>query len=458
MNLTANSRRGRISRPAPGGSLAVVQKSFTQQRTTRIERFLLMTLILIFVIWPLIGFFNNVAGISVSFFMILMCGVYVLFKRPSTLARILSDPLFITAYIFLALGSLIEFFHPYTSYSELFRIGQMFAGAMIVASLCRDRSALRAAMHSYLIAGLTVSVYLFLTSFTSLSGATATDFDSATQARGEALGASRFGANWAPFCSTLGAVVALASSLTAHAPRRRYVFLGLAVFCMIASFLPLSRGGIITMIISSVAVMFASGIWRGRTILMAGVLGAAIVMWVPDVVWSRFTLSQGHNYEETRVRIYKAAVEHFPEYATTGVGAGNFWSAWGVHSNYEHGRHKVVGAHNVFIQVTIYWGLASLLALMAVVWQAYRCLPRHCGSDPLSLQLLGISVAALIMSLSMHSLYAKDFSLVLGLLVGARRWIWPEGIVPPAPRKQRLPRPTLYASTRSVEMHSKIPR
>jgi len=219
--------------------------------------------------------------------------------------------------------------------------------------------------------------------------------------------------------------------------------LGVAVFCMIASFLPLSRGGIITMIISSVAVMFASGIWRGRTILMAGVLGAAIVMWVPDVVWSRFTLSRSHNSEETRVRIYKAAVEHFPEYAMAGVGAGNFWSAWGVHSNYQYGRHGVVGAHNVFIQVTIYWGMASLLALMAVVWQAYCCLPRHCGSDPLSLQLLGISVAALIMSLSMHSLYAKDFSLVLGLLVGASRWIWPKGIQYSATWKQRPPRPIL---------------
>jgi hypothetical protein len=453
MNLRANSTRGRISRLAPGGSLAVVQKSLPQHRTSRIERFLLTALILIFVTWPLMGFFPGVPGYSLGFFIFMMCGGYILFKRPGTLARISADPLFVTAYVLLALGSLIEFFHPYASYSEIFRIGQMIAGAMIVASLCRDRSALRAAMQGYLIAGVWISVYFFLTSFSILSGATATDFHAASRVRGEALAGNPFGANWAPFMSTIGAVVALASSLTAHAPRRRYLFLGIAVFCMIAGFLPLSRGGIVTMIVSLAAVMFASGVWRGRTILMAGVIGAAIVMWVPNVVWSRFTLSKGHSYEEARVRIYKAAVEHFPEYAMTGVGVGNFWGAWGMYSNFAG-----VGAHNVFIQVTIYWGLAGLLALMAVVWQAYRCLPRHCGSDALSLQLLGVSVAALIMSLSMQSLYAKDFSLVLGLLVGARRWIWPKGIVPPEPRKQRLPRPTLRASTRSAEMHSKMPR
>jgi hypothetical protein len=104
MKLTVNSTRGRISRPAPRGRLAVVQKSSTQQRTSRVERFLLMTLLPIFIIWPLTGFFNNIAGMSVGFFIILMYGVYVLFKRPSTLARILSVPLFVTAYILLALN------------------------------------------------------------------------------------------------------------------------------------------------------------------------------------------------------------------------------------------------------------------------------------------------------------------------------------------------------------------
>ena len=176
---------------------------------------------------------------------------------------------------------------------------------------------------------------------------------------------------------------------------------------------------------------------------MAGVIGAALVIWVPDVVWLRFAFPTETNrgHQEPRARVYTAAVEHFPEYAMTGVGASNFWGAWGRLSQYSWGP-SVKGAHNVFIQITIYWGLAGLLALIALVWQAYRCLPRHCGSDPLSLQLLGISVVALVSMLSMHNFEAKGFSLVLGLLGGARHWIWPRAIVQLATWKQRVPRPT----------------
>jgi hypothetical protein len=197
------------------------------------------------------------------------------------------------------------------------------------------------------------------------------------------------------------------------------------------------------MIVSLAAVVFASGIWRGRTILIASVIGAAIIMWVPNVMWSRFSLGTSTGHPEARARIYTAAVERFPEYAITGVGAGNFWNVWGRHSGYAYGRYGVLGAHNAFIQVTIYWGLAGLLALIAVVWQAYRCLPRHCGSDVLSLQLLGVSVAVLIWALTVHSLSAKEYSLVLGFLVGARRQIWPKHIVHPATRKPSLRHPIL---------------
>jgi hypothetical protein len=443
MNLTANPIRSRVLSLAPRRSLAAVRKSFPHYRTTRIERFLLVATIIILALGDSLPV-KSVADFTVSFFMFTICGGYILFMHPRILVRISFDPLFVTAYILLTLGSFIEFFNPYTSYSEIFRIGQMIAGAIIVASLCRDRSALRATMHGYLVAGMYISAYFFLISFNALSGATATDFAAASRVRSEVLADTPFHANLAPLISANGAVVALASTLTAHAPHRRYLFLGIAGFCALASTLPLSRGGIATMIVSLAAVLFAGGVWRVRTLLMAAVIGAAIVMWVPDVVWSRLTFSTEthHDYMESRARIYTAAVEHFPEYAMTGVGVGNFWQGWGRYSNFAKGQ-GVSGAHNVFIQVTIYWGLAGFLILIALVWQAYRYLPRHCGSDALSLQLLGVSVTVLIMSLVIHNLYSKDFSLVLGLLVGARRWIWPKGIVQPATRKQRFPRPTI---------------
>jgi hypothetical protein len=445
MNLTASSVRRSPSRLAPQAILAVAQNGLPQHRTTRIERFFLLAMIVLLsqdrVIIP---------GYSLSFFVFIMYGGYVLLKRSRALARILSDPLFVAAYILVALSSFIEFFHPYANYSEIRRMSQMFIGAIIIASLCRDRSALRAAMHGYLIAGVVVSVYIFLTSFSVLSASTATDFGDASRLRGEVFkDTSR---DTSTFMSINAVVVALASTLTAHTPHRRYLFLTIAAFCSIASTLGLARSSIIILIGSLTAVLFARGILRGRTILMAGVLGAAIIIWVPNAVWSRFTLQadvQRGDYE-ARARLYIAAVEDFPKYAMAGVGAGNFWTAWGRQTNFQVGTRNVSGAHNAFIQVTIYWGLAALLALIAVVWQAYRCLPRHCGSDVLSLQLLGVFIAVLMLLFSMNSFYSKDLSLVLGLLVGARCWVWPKRIVQPATWKQRRPRPILHASTRSA--------
>jgi hypothetical protein len=452
MNFTANTRRHRISGLVHRGSLAVGQKSFPRPRTARIERFFLIAIIVL-----VSQDRSLIAGFSLSSVVFFMCGVYVLLRRPRPLARVLSDRLFVTVYILLGLASLIEFFHPAASYSEIFRITQMFVGAIIIASLCRDRSALRAAMHGYLIAGVWLSAQLFLTSFGVLGGATATDFEEASRLRQEVFkDASVY---FSSLVSINAAVVALASTLTARAPHRRYLYLTIAVFCAIAGSLTLSRSAVIMLIGSLATVVFASGVKRGRTIFIVAVTGAAIFMLIPDVVWSRFTLQmdtqRGHH--EARVRLYIAAMENLPDYVMTGVGAGNFWGAWGRQTNFHVGTQSVSGAHNVFLQVIIYWGLPALLTLIAVVWQAYRCFPRRCGADVLSLQLLGVSVAALIMSFSMHSLYAKDFSLVLGLLVGARCWVWPRGGLQTATRKRRLPRPSLRAWATSARMRPRLP-
>jgi O-antigen ligase len=180
-----------------------------------------------------------------------------------------------------------------------------------------------------------------------------------------------------------------------------------------------------------------------RTIIIAVALGASILIWVPNVVFSRLTFSTeaDHGKTEGRARIYLAAVEHFPEYAMTGVGAGNFWGPWGERSAYLQHNGLVYGAHNCFIQVMINWGLLALLTYLVIVWQAYRCLPRRCGADALSRCLLGIAVSLFLLMLVSHRLAAKEFSIGLGLLVAAHCWIWPAGIVPLRSRKQRPFRP-----------------
>ena len=91
---------------------------------------------------------------------------------------------------------------------------------------------------------------------------------------------------------------------------------------------------------------------------------------------------------------------------------------------------RVTGSHNWYAQVTIYWGLAGLLALLVLVWQTYRYLPNRCGEDPLRLCLLGLAVSTLLESLVVHVLYAKEFSLALGLVVGGALWVWSDRSAP----------------------------
>jgi len=199
----------------------------------------------------------------------------------------------------------------------------------------------------------------------------------------------------------------------------------------------MSRSGIITLGVCCAIVLFAHGI-DVRTVGLAAVLGVCVLMWVPQAALTRFDFG-GQSYEgkvvDGRARVYTAAVEHLPEYVVTGVGAGTFNEWWGYKNGWRNRLHTVTGAHNCFIQVTIYWGLAALVALLAVVYQAYYCMPKRCGVDTLSLCLLGIAVSLVFLASVSHRLHGKEFSLGLGLLVGARYWILPRCIVPVGAQK-----------------------
>jgi len=418
-------------------TLRIVLKAALKYPTTCIERFLLMATIILL---PLQDHIPSVAGFSIMFIVFGVLASYVILCRVRMLNKVWLHPVFRAVYIFLGVGFFMESLHPFTSYAEILRIGQMIAGAVVIASLCRDRPALRAGIYGYIVASIWVSVLLFLTSYSTLQGATATNFDQASELRAAAYRSNPLyiNLNEVAAISAQGAVAALAIALTSSTALRRSLFFGIALFCTVATSLPLSRSGLGILILSCVTVIFSSGLGRSRTILLAGMVAAGTIIWVPDAVWSRMTFStqarQGKM--EARAHVYTVAVEHFPEYMLTGVGVRNFWGPWGEHSGFA-GRRGVIGAHNCFIQATIYWGLAGLLGLIAVIWQAYRYFPEYCGNDTLALSLLGVAVSVLLLTLVVHNLYAKDFSLGLGLLVGTRYWIWPTGVIRSASSEQK---------------------
>jgi len=413
---------------------SAVQGIVPQPRTRLVEQALIFVAM---VTLPLENHLPTVAGMSASFLIFTALGAYVIMNRPRALGRVWQHPVFIAAYVFIGVSALLEFSSPLSSYSEVFRFGSMIGGAVFLSAICRDRSGLAAGLYGYIVAALWVSVFLFLTSYGVVKGmGQVGDFHEASKVRAEAFGDMGLQANInaLAFSCTQGAVVAFTLALVGNVKSRRILFFGIATFCLVASFLPMSRGAAVITIVSFAVVLYAHGFRHGNVLILASILGVSIYMVVPDAVWSRMAYSTEtrSGKMEGRAWIYTTALNRLPEYVVAGVGAGNYYKKWGVEKGFarEHGGVvTVAGSHNSLLQITIFWGVLSLLLYLWIVWCVYRSIPLRCGRDELSLALLGIIVSLSLWMCESHGFYDKWFACGLGLLVGARQWIWPRGVV-----------------------------
>jgi O-Antigen ligase len=437
MTSITNHPRSRSFSRGPSDAVPVVKRRQHQYHTTTIERLLLMATA---VIIPLEHHLPAIVGFSIPYIMFAILAGYTLLNRPRALARTQIQSVFLAAFTLIMIGSLIESVHPFPSYALLVRMGLMIVAAIFVASLCRDRGALRASIYGYLIAEVLISVLFFLTSYGVLQTTAATDFAEASQVRHDVFANVEGNLNEMAISTAQGAAVALALGLSVRSPLRRKLFFGIALVGIVAGFLSMSRSGMIITGVSCATVMFAYGVRNVKVILVATALVVGALILIPEAVFSRLSFSPEttSGKTEARMRLYKAAIDNLPDYVLTGVGAGNFKGPWGQRTDfYKEKNRTVYGAHNAFIQVTINWGLAGLLVLILVVYLAYCCLPRGGGKDVLVLCLYGIAVALLLRLIVTHGLADKEYSLGLGLLVGGYLWIWSKGIVPPRRRGQR---------------------
>lgn len=398
-------------------------------RTNSFERSLLLTSI---VILPLQDHIPSVAGMSVMSLIFALLAGYIIVNRPSSLGKIWYHPIFITAYAFIGVAALLEFSSPLSGYGEIVRFTQMIGGAVCVAALCRDRSALTAGLYGHIVAAVWVSVALFLTSYGTLQGMQADDFNQASKLRAQAFEENLIenNINAMAFVCVQGAIVAFSLSLSANLKQRRTLLLGIATFCLIASLLPMSRGATLISLLSFVAILYTHGLKHGNALVFAAILGMGIYAVIPNAVWSRMTYSteMQDGKMEGRARLYTAAINHLPEYVIAGVGAGNYHKEWGSKNGFAKAG-IVYGAHNSFLQITIFWGILGLSTFLWILWCVYRSIPLRSGRDELSLGLLGIIASLGLWLFVMHGFYNKQYAFGLGLLVGARQWIWPMGSV-----------------------------
>lgn len=413
-----------------------IQHILPHSRTTLAGRVLLFTSI---VMLPLQDYFPQVAGMSTSFLIFAALAVYVIVNCPHSLGKIWSHPVFVAAYVFIGVSALLEFSSPLSRYSDIIRFGHMITGAVCIAAVCRDRSTLAAGLYGYIATALWVAVVLYLTAYGTLQGMAASsgDFHEADKIRAQAFENKPMKANLDAlgFICAQGAIVAFALSLSDKVKHFRLLLLGIVAFCLVASFLPMSRGAAMVCLVCLAAISYTQGVRHGKVLIFACVLGAVVYMVVPDAVWSRmvYTTEVGESGKmESRAKLYTTALNRLPEYVVAGVGAGNFFEKWGYEKWYTKQIHGVVvpiAAHNTPLAITVYWGIMGLSIFAWFIWCLYRSIPFGCGRDGLALALLGIILSLSLYMMQIHGFYDKQFALGIGLLVGARQWIWPRGVV-----------------------------
>lgn len=405
--------------------------------TTLVERFLLF---ITPVLLPLQEQVPTVAGMSIMFLIFGVLGAYVILNRPHTLGKVWYHPIFLAAYTFIGIGALLEFSSPQSRYSEIFRFGQMIAGMVCVAVLCRDRSALSFGLYGCIAAALWVSLALYFTSYGTLQGMQADSFHDASKAREQAFQDKAIEGNingLAHVCSQ-GAIIAFALTLSERLRHRRNLLLGVTVFCLVASFLPMSRGAAVSGLVSFAAILYAYGAKHGKVMILLAIVGVGIYLIVPDAVWSRMAFStqlSSSGKLEGRAWIYTTALNRLPEYVVAGVGSGNFHNKWGFEKGFGreyNGEMVVYGAHNAFLQITIFWGSLGLLAFLSIIWCVYRSFPIRIAYDGLALSLIGVAVSLGLQLAQSHVFSDKWYAIGIGLLIGARQWIWPTGVVSPS--------------------------
>jgi O-antigen ligase len=375
-------------------------------------------------------------GVSPIFLSLVFIGLYVIAARFSALASVLFNRIFVAAYAFLVAAFGIESLHLAASYYDLTRMGEVVLGAAVVAALCCDRRTLQAAMYGWVLAGLWLTGYLVVATYGPLRASVASTFSQASLVRANVVenGILHANVNTLAFITAVGSSTALALALGENRPKLRAGLFVAFAACLLGTFLPLSRAGVVIAGITAAFVVLSRSQGRLKALLSALVIVLIVLTVVPNVALTRIQFpSQIQELQyEARFQLYATSIEHFGDYVWSGVGSGNYWASWAYNNDFMAGG-GVVGAHNAFLQVTIYWGLPGLALFLAVVWLTYRALPKMNRSEALAVCVRTLALALLLRLLVTHDLYSKEFALGLGMIAGSHTWIWQREAGRPSP-------------------------
>lgn len=232
---------------------------------------------------------------------------------------------------------------------------------------------------------------------------------------GYASGRFYASATYDPNDVAMMAVVTLPLAVFAAAARRgvpRLLAAGVAVICVVAAILTVSRGGFIGLAFTSLLLVFRSGLAPALRILTLGVGVALLAVAVPSHYWdvmSTIWSPTGGEYLESgvwsRVELWMKGLGLFMQKPLMGVGIGMYHEAAGL----TWGQWTTV--HNSFLQLATELGIlgfALFLALLVLSVQNARRAQRA-AKDDAALRELGWMAAAV--ELALYSYMVVGFGL-----------------------------------------------
>jgi O-antigen ligase len=209
----------------------------------------------------------------------------------------------------------------------------------------------------------------------------------------------------------------------------RVMAAGVAVVCVLATIMTVSRGGFVGLTFVCILLLFRLGTTRLVPRLMTVVATVAVlVVAAPTQYWARMSTiwnTTGGGYDQTgvfsRVELWQQGLRLFMENAVIGVGIGMYETAEGLSHG---GRGKWSAAHNSFIQIATELGIAGLVLFVVLLVMGIRNArrARQAARDRPELHRLaglaaGVEVA-LYAYLILGSALSQAYSSMLYLLIG----------------------------------------
>lgn len=375
------------------------------------------------VLLPLEQALPTVGGVSAIVVLLGLAGLSCLAAEPAVLARSVTRPVFLAGYALVLVGLISETFRLVPGNEYAFRTLQFVTGAAIVAAVVRSPRQFGLFRASLTAMGTWLAVYLLLTKYSVIAGAQVTGFSDASRLRADTFeGASLDNnVNALSFLAAVGAVTTLAWAVEAAGQDRSWMLSGLAAMQFLACTLALSRDGVALAVVGAACVLFRSQGRRIRRIGVAALLGLVTFLLVPGAALARFQLDpvSADGKRDARSVIWQASIDHWHEYVWTGVGENAFKTWWGASRGFSR-EGLILGAHNAYLQVTIYWGVLGLAALLLMILMLWRERARIVGvldSPAATIATAWVVLVTLRLAFT-HTLYDKSIAVLVGGVVG----------------------------------------